>query len=57
MLLGSISSIGSHYAITLKAVDCRTGDLLDAEQIEADRRENVLGKLHEVAESHAKQAG
>ena len=47
-LLGSISGIGSHYAITLKAVNCEDGNLLDVEQAEADHREQVLAKLHEA---------
>jgi len=47
-LLGLISSIGTHYAITLKAVNCENGDLLDVEQTEADQREQILSKLHEA---------
>jgi predicted Ser/Thr protein kinase len=49
MLLGSISAIGSHYVITLKATNCANGDSLDVEQAEAERRELVLAKLHQVA--------
>jgi serine/threonine protein kinase len=49
MLVGSIASIGSHYAITLKALNCEDGESLDVEQTEADRREHVLAKLHEGA--------
>ena len=48
MLLGSISSMGSHYVIGIKSINCRNGDSLDKEQIEADKREDVLSKLHEV---------
>jgi eukaryotic-like serine/threonine-protein kinase len=47
-LLGSISNLGSHYVIGLKAVDCHTGDSLSKEQVEAERREDVLTKLHEA---------
>jgi serine/threonine protein kinase len=47
-LLGSIASLGTHYVITLKAVNCQNLDLLDEEQGEADRRENVLTQLHET---------
>jgi tetratricopeptide (TPR) repeat protein len=57
MLLGSIARIESHYAITLKAVNCENGDLLDVEQAEADRREHVLAKLHEVAKSMRNKLG
>jgi class 3 adenylate cyclase/tetratricopeptide (TPR) repeat protein len=48
MLLGSIASLGSHYVIGLKAVNCRNGDSLGKEQVEAERREDVLAKLHEA---------
>ena len=48
MLLGSISGIGSHYAIGLKAVNCQNGDVLGEELVEANRREDVLTKLHEA---------
>lgn len=57
MLVGSISSIGSHYAITLKAVGCKDGDVLDVEQAEADRRENVLSRLHQLARSLRNRLG
>lgn len=49
MLLGSITGLGSNYVITLKAVNCESGDPLHIEQQEADRREKVLRKLHEAA--------
>lgn len=57
MLLGSIARIESHYAITLKAVNCENGDPLDVEQAEADRRERVLAKLHEVAKNMRTKLG
>jgi serine/threonine protein kinase/predicted Zn-dependent protease len=49
MLLGSISPLGSHYAIGLKAINCRTGDSLGNEQAEARSREQVLGALGTAA--------
>jgi class 3 adenylate cyclase len=48
MLLGSISKLGSHYVIGLKTVNCSNGDSLGKEQAEAERREDVLNKLHEA---------
>jgi class 3 adenylate cyclase/tetratricopeptide (TPR) repeat protein len=48
MLLGSIASLGSHYVIGLKAVNCRNGDSVGKEQVEAERREDVLAKVHEA---------
>jgi serine/threonine protein kinase/tetratricopeptide (TPR) repeat protein len=49
LLVGSIASLGSHYAITLKAVSCRAGDLLGAAQTEAESREKILQTLGEAA--------
>jgi serine/threonine protein kinase/Tfp pilus assembly protein PilF len=49
MLAGSISSLGSHYAIGLKAVNCQSGDSLGNEQVEADNREHVLRAVGEGA--------
>ena len=49
MLVGSISSMGSHYAIALTASSCEDGSSLAAEQAEASRREEVLTRLHQAA--------
>jgi len=48
-LAGSIASLGSHYAIVLKATSCRTGDLLGAAQAEAESRDNILQTLGAAA--------
>jgi serine/threonine protein kinase/tetratricopeptide (TPR) repeat protein len=48
MLVGNISSIGSHYAITLSASNCEDGSSLAVEQVEATRREEVLSRLHQA---------
>jgi serine/threonine protein kinase/predicted Zn-dependent protease len=45
-LFSSIAPLGNHYVITLKAVNCVNSDLLDEEQGEAGRREDVLAELH-----------
>ena len=42
---GSISSFGSQYVLGLKAVNCRTGDLLSEEQVTANGKEQVLDAL------------
>ena len=49
LLAGSIASLGSHYAIVLKAVTCQKGDLLGAAQAEAESREKILQRLGEAA--------
>jgi serine/threonine protein kinase/tetratricopeptide (TPR) repeat protein len=48
-LAGSISSVGSHYLITIEAINAQTGDALAREQVEADRKEQVIRKLGEAA--------
>lgn len=49
MLLGSIAGLGSHYAVSLNAVNCQSGDSLGTELAEADSREHVLRALGEAA--------
>jgi eukaryotic-like serine/threonine-protein kinase len=48
-LEGSIASLGSHYAIGLKAVNCQTGESLGSAEEEADSREKVLQALGRAA--------
>jgi eukaryotic-like serine/threonine-protein kinase len=49
LLAGSIASLGSHYAIVLKAISCRTGDVLGAARAEAENREKILQTLGDAA--------
>ena len=46
---GSISSLGSQYVLGLKAVNCRTGDLLSENQVTANGKEQVLKALGDAA--------
>ncbi len=46
---GSIVSLGSQYVISLKAVNCRSGDLLAEEQATAASKESVLDALGSAA--------
>jgi serine/threonine protein kinase len=50
LLEGSISSVGSHYFIGLKAVNCQTGDTLASTQAEAANRDMVLKRLGEAGD-------
>lgn len=45
----SISNLGSQYVLGLKAVNCRTGDLLAEEQVTANGKEQVLKALGDAA--------
>jgi len=49
VLAGSIASLGGHYAIGLKAVNCGTGDVLGAAEAEAESREKILQTLGQAA--------
>ena len=49
MLLGTISSLGSHYAISMEAVNAHTGDSIASEQVEADGKEEILKALGQAA--------
>ena len=46
---GSVASLGSQYVLGLKAVNCRTGDLLADEQVTANGKEQVLKALGSAA--------
>jgi tetratricopeptide (TPR) repeat protein len=45
---GSIGSLGSAYVVGLQAANCRTGDSLAQEQVQAQRKEDVLKALGEA---------
>ncbi|HEY5838605.1 MAG TPA: tetratricopeptide repeat protein, partial [Pyrinomonadaceae bacterium] len=48
-LIGTISSIGSRYVITLDALNAETGDTIASDQAEAENKEQVLRSLGEAA--------
>ena len=54
---GSISSLGSQYVLDVKAVNCRTGDLLAEEQVPANGKEQVLKALGDAASQIARKTG
>ncbi len=57
MLTGSIASLGSHYVLTLEAVNPRSGDPIAREQIEAESKEKVLASLGTAAMNLRKKLG
>ena len=54
---GSISSLGSQYVVGLKAVNCRSGDMLANEQATASGKEQVLKALGEAATKMREKLG
>lgn len=48
-LIGTISSVGSRYVITLEALNAESGDTIASDQAEAENKEEVLRSLGEAA--------
>jgi len=57
LLEGSISTVGSHYMIGLKAVNCQTGDTLASTLVEASDRDSVLKRLGEAGDELREKLG
>jgi len=57
VLEGSIASLGTQYVLGLRAKNCRTGDILDDEQVQAARKEDVLNALSQIASKFRTRAG
>ncbi len=49
VLEGSIARLGSQYVLGLRANNCTSGDLVDQEQVQVPRREDVLNALTQIA--------
>lgn len=57
VLDGTIASLGSNYVLGLRARDCRTGNVLAEEQVQAARKEDVLNALGEIASKFRSRLG
>jgi tetratricopeptide (TPR) repeat protein len=57
VLDGSIASLGSQYVLGLRAEDCRTGEVLAEEQVQAARKEDVLNALSQIATKFRSRVG
>jgi tetratricopeptide (TPR) repeat protein len=57
VLEGSIASLGSQYILGLRARNCNTGSVLDQEQIQAARREDVPNSLSQIARKFRTRIG
>jgi serine/threonine protein kinase/tetratricopeptide (TPR) repeat protein len=49
VLDGSIARLGSQYVLGLRAKNCRTGEILDQEQAQAAKIEDVMNALSQIA--------
>ena len=57
VLDGSITGLGSQYVLSLRAKVCDTGNILDQEQAQAARREDVLNTLSQIARKFRTRVG
>ena len=57
VLDGSIERLGSQYVLGLRAKNCRTGDVLDVEQVQAAKKEDVLNALSQIASRFRTRVG
>jgi serine/threonine protein kinase/tetratricopeptide (TPR) repeat protein len=56
-IAGAIAPLGSHYVLTLEAVNGHSGEVLAREQTEADSKEQVLKALSQAASSLREKLG
>jgi serine/threonine protein kinase/tetratricopeptide (TPR) repeat protein len=54
---GSIAPLGTQYVIGLRAQNCATGDVLDQQQLQAARKEDVLDALSQLATTFRTRVG
>ncbi len=57
VLGGSIASLGSQYVLGLSARTCDSGQVLDEEQVQAPRKEDVLNALSQIASRFRTRVG
>jgi tetratricopeptide (TPR) repeat protein len=57
VLNGSIASLGTKYVLALRAKSCRSGTVLDEEQVQADKKEDVLDVLSQIAAKFRTKVG
>ena len=53
----SIQAVGSQYVLNLNATNCRTGDVIDREQAQVVRKEEVLDAIGAIATGFRKRVG
>jgi DNA-binding winged helix-turn-helix (wHTH) protein/tetratricopeptide (TPR) repeat protein len=57
LLSGSIATLGSQYVLGMNAVNCHNGDVLDEEQVQVARKEEVLHALDQIARKFRTRVG
>ncbi|MBZ5678010.1 MAG: protein kinase [Acidobacteriia bacterium] len=49
VLEGSLAAVGSQYVLGFRAKNCRNGNILDEEQVQVAKKEEVLNALSQIA--------
>lgn len=57
LITGNITGLGNHYVLSLAALNGSSGDALAREQVEVDRKEQVLKSLDKAASSLRQKMG
>ncbi|WP_433975565.1 winged helix-turn-helix domain-containing protein [Tunturiibacter lichenicola] len=57
ILGGSIAPLGSQYVLELRAKSCRTGEVLDQEQVQVAKKEDVLNALGQISRRFRERLG
>ncbi len=57
VLEGSIAPLGSQYVLELRAKSCRTGEVLDQEQVQVTKKEDVLNALGQISSRFRERLG
>jgi DNA-binding winged helix-turn-helix (wHTH) protein len=57
LLEGSIQNVGTRYVLALRSTNCGTGDVLDQEQTEVARKEDVLEAITRMSRDFRKRVG
>jgi DNA-binding winged helix-turn-helix (wHTH) protein/tetratricopeptide (TPR) repeat protein len=57
LLEGAIQNLGAMYVLNLRSTNCRTGDVIDREQAEVARKEEVLEAITRMTRGFRKRVG
>jgi tetratricopeptide (TPR) repeat protein/tRNA A-37 threonylcarbamoyl transferase component Bud32 len=57
VLEGSIAALGSRYVLGFSAKNCHTREIVDQQQVQVDRKEDVLTALNQIADRFRAKAG
>ena len=57
LLDGAISSLGAHYVLGVRAIDCRSGSVIYEQQVQVTRKEEVIGAITKIAARFRERSG